>query len=235
MVLIVFHDEPFEIVEDNLFRSFSKYNTHFSRKTFKEVLYLVLKIVESKISMEMKQTSGAIIYDGWTASTQTHDVDLFVSYIHASTRTVAGRSLQYCEDKCPLISLSPIMMKCKCYKSISICTTEAVSFDTKVHATHIHEIFDLFGTDFKQWTLAQIADNCNLNKKIRILLRIPHVGCVSHRINKEVERMIAKYTSLRECIASVCNTMNDCRSGLKNRAVLRNITSLSPVLDNRRR
>ena len=127
------------------------------------------------------------------------------------------------------------MMKSKCYKSICTCTTEAVSFDAKAHATHVQEIFDSFGIDFKQWTLAQIADHCNLNKKIANLLGIPHVGCVSRRLNKEFERMIAKDISLRECIASIGNTMNDCRSGLKDRAVLRNISSLSPVLDNRTR
>ncbi len=68
MELTVFRDEPLEIIESNLFRSFSKYNTHYSRKTFKEVLDLVLELVWSKISVEMKQTLRAIIYDGWTAS-----------------------------------------------------------------------------------------------------------------------------------------------------------------------
>ncbi len=116
--------------------------------------------------------------------------------MHASTRTVAGKSLQYGETKRPLISFSPIMMKSKCYKSICTCTTEAVSFDAKAHATHVQEIFDLFGIDFKKWTLAQIADHCNLNKKIANLLGIPHVGCVSRRLNKEFERMIAKDISL---------------------------------------
>ncbi len=61
-----------------------------------------------------------------------------------------------------------------------------------------------------------MADICNLNKKIAHLLVIPHVSSVSHQPNKEIERMVAKDNS-RELITSVLDTMNDCRSDLKNR------------------
>ncbi len=36
------------------------------------------------------------------------------------------------------------MVRYQCFDNICTCITEAVSFDTKAHSTHVQEIFNLF-------------------------------------------------------------------------------------------
>lgn len=79
------------------------------------------------------------------------------------------------------------------------------------------------------------ADNVNVNKKIARLLNIPHVGYLSHKLNLEVNSMVTADPVLTETIASIHETMSNCRRKLKNRAMLRNLTTLSPILHNKTR
>ncbi len=80
-----------------------------------------------------------------------------------------------------------------------------------------------------------MADNRNTNKRIADLMNIPHVGCNNHKLNLEVKKMITESPSLQSTIDSVHLTMKSCTTGLRNRALLRNITDLSPVLNNQAR
>ena len=63
-------------------------------------------------------------------------------------------------------------------------------------------------------------------------MEITHVGSLSHKLHLDVQYMINSEREIRKCIISINNTMVDCKSKLLNRAVLRNLTSLPPVLLN---
>ena len=77
--LIVMRNQPISIVEDKMFRDFSKFNERFSRKTLKEVIFCLVELVEGIISSEMRSTRGSIAYDGWTDS-GTHYIGIFAVY-----------------------------------------------------------------------------------------------------------------------------------------------------------
>jgi hypothetical protein len=86
------------------------------------------------------------------------------------------------------------------------------------------------------FAVAQVADNYAVNLAIAKNMGIPHVNCTSHLLASEVNLMItedATPTGLTNTIESVAATMKATKNSIKNRAILRNLTSLSPQLDNK--
>ena len=225
--LTVMKNVPVSAIEDDLYRSFCRYDERFGRSYFKEVMFNLVELVEERISIEMKRTKGAILHDGWSCS-GTHYIGLFASY-------VTQKALDQNEVVTPLLSVSSMAKICKCADDDCKCTLETTNFDAETHTSHIRAIFSLFGIDCSKWILCQVADNCNLNRAVSSQLRIPHVGCSNHKLNLEVERMVDNDSTLKDCIDSVHRTMTDCRSKLRNRAMLRNLTTLSPIVENKTR
>lgn len=61
-------------------------------------------------------------------------------------------------------------------------------------------------------------------------MEIHHVGCNNHKLNLEVGRMIDADTRMQTSMDGIHDTMTSSKTGLKKRALLRNITDLSPAL-----
>lgn len=93
-------------------------------------------------------------------------------------------------------------------------------------------MFRLYDVDFEAWTVCQITDNCAVKCRISEILSISLVNCSHHLLNLQVESMVKSDQRLKKCIESLHDTMMDCRSRLKNRAMLRNLTSLAPIVEN---
>lgn len=83
--------------------------------------------------------------------------------------------------------------------------------------------------------LCTIGDNRVFNKRISRLLNVPHIGCMSHKLNLKVKAMVKRGNVLKSTIDSIHQTISDCKRHLRNRAILRNLTLLSPVLMNETR
>ncbi len=167
------------------------------------------------------------MHDCWTCS-GVHYVGLFGLYVRSDNRQseVVG----------PLLSVSPMAKLCKCDQTDSCsCSSETTKFDSGTLTNHIRSLFEFLDIDISNWAVFQTAYNCNVNKAVTRNQKIPHIGCVSHKVNLEVELMIRMDTELKSCIESVYETMIDCRTKLKNRALLRNLTSLSPIVENKTR
>ena len=77
--LIVLKNQPLNIVEDKIFRNFSKHDVAISRTKLFELILKLVECVEDQIAEEIKKTKGAIIYDGWTHHGM-HFVGMFLSY-----------------------------------------------------------------------------------------------------------------------------------------------------------
>lgn len=112
---------------------------------------------------------------------------------------------------------------------------EAVQFDTETHIQQLEEVSNIYNIDMHEWALCSIVDNCRLNKKIARLLGISHVGCLNHKLNLGVKAMIASDFMLSPIIDSIHSTMLNCLQKLKNRAMLRNLTEISPIIHNKTR
>ena len=107
---------------------------------------------------------------------------------------------------------------------------ETLLFDAGVHVKHIEDVFELFGLNLHEWAICQIADNVSVNKRIAKILDIPHLGCLSYKLNLDMKRMFRNNDALRQEIDSVQAKMQECSMKIKNRALRRSITDLSPVL-----
>ncbi len=75
-------------------------------------------------------------------------------------------------------------------------------FNGVTQAEHIRNVFRLYSIDFSNWCLCQTVGNCNLNRSIATKLKIPHVGCASHKLNLKIEDMIKTDASLKQCVES---------------------------------
>lgn len=222
--LVVMRNTPICSVEDKVYRDFSKYAAGFSRRYFTFILYALVELVENKFMKEMQLTRGSIQHDGWT-SKGAHYLRLFAVYMRWAPDENENEVVS------PLISMSTMSKVCHRESNNCTCTAETKRFDTIAHAEHIRKIFNLFSIDSDEWILRQTADNCNLNKAVARELKIPHIGCSSHELNLEAEEMVAADTRLKDCIESVHTTMVHCKSRIKNRAMLRNLTALSPIIE----
>ena len=97
------------------------------------------------------------------------------------------------------------------------------------HARQFESMFIYFHVDVHKWAVCQIADSCNLNRRISSLMEILHVGSLSYKLHLDINDMIDMDFPLSETIDSIHKTMNGCNSKLKNLATQQNITDLSPV------
>ena len=65
--MIVFKNWPLASVEDSDYRSFGEMENIFSKKTVKDVIIVMARLVVELISVEMKMaTRSGIIHDGWS-------------------------------------------------------------------------------------------------------------------------------------------------------------------------
>ena len=221
--LIVMSNAPLSCVEDDNYRSFSKFKCQFGRKLVRQVIFSVVEKAEHRIAAEMRSTKGSIIHDSWTFN-GCHYVGLFATYIPGQNEKVKVKS--------PLLSMSLMHSVCKCDDSENcVCDSETIEFDAGTYTEHIKNIFGIYSIVFDEWCISQTADNCNLNHSIASKLNIAHVGCSSHKLNLDIEEMVRRDVQLKQCIESVHKTMSDCKTKIRNRAMLQNISSFTPILE----
>ncbi|RHY59394.1 hypothetical protein DYB38_014064 [Aphanomyces astaci] len=95
------------------------------------------------------------------------------------------------------------------------------------HIAFIEATLELYSKTLDAITFV-IGDNCSVNQRMAGLLNVPLVGCVSHRFNLAVQRMMEEHKNLLDRIHCV---MLRARS-VKNRSALRLLTPLAPQLRN---
>lgn len=104
------------------------------------------------------------------------------------------------------------------------------------HVRHIEQVFQIFKADVHDWTVCSIADNCSVYSRLAHLLDVPHVGCLSHKLNLEVKAMLSADSSLQNMIDLMREKMLQCKRNITHRithcAMMRNFTHLSPVIHN---
>ena len=232
--LIVSQNLPVSIVEEPEFRAQAKYAVKFSRSTVRGVLLKLVEIVEEKIRLELKNTRGAIMYDGWTYN-GTHYLGIIAIY---NKKVQILRDHAWIENEAvvmPLISVSPIAHVAIENENTETLTDETTEFNSVAHIRQFETVFDLFHQDVHRWAVCLISDNCSVNLKISRLMELPHVGCLNHKLQLDIQDMIDSDSRLSHTINSIHQTMQKCKSSLKNRATLRKITDLSPIVHNQTR
>ena len=108
---------------------------------------------------------------------------------------------------------------------------EAETFNAATHIQFMKDNMVFFGCTFEEWVVFLIKDNCSTNRKISVDTSKPLVGCLSHKLNLQVNKMIRCMPDLNRQIETVHKSMSAAKA-LKHSAMLRNLTDLSPVLPN---
>ncbi|KAI0556954.1 Ribonuclease H-like protein [Gracilaria domingensis] len=186
-------------------------------------------IIERRICKELYGTKGAVLYDGWTCNAM-HYIALIALYCTKKTSIESRRKVVRFTPRLTLLAMS-LMGQLEDDTVLDETNNETTTFNAETHAHFFNEIFPIFGQDFASWCVCLIADNCSTNKKTASKLGKRFVGCNSHKLNLEVNHMADRHSQGKQTIDSVHGTMKDAKK-LRNAALLRNLTDLSPRMHN---
>lgn len=212
----------------------------FTKRTLIKMVVALVKLVQIRISEEMKSSKiGAIMHDGWTRN-GVHYVGVFACYVRLIDVSIKGRKVESEEVVTTLLDVAPMgnisIDEDEDNKYSHIMTHEtAVNFNADTHVHFLKKTFDSYNIDMENWVVASIADNCSTNKCVSDLFNIPHISFNSHKINLEVNKIIDTTQSFKNTIDSIHNTMKSCKVKLKNADILQNLTDLKPMVHNKTR
>ncbi len=174
---MIFKSLPTYIVEESEYRDFSEYREKFSRKHVKEVMFKLSELVAQKISLLLKNSSGALIFDGWSKY-RMDCLCIYASFIRNIPALEFGKTKTREEISVPLISITPIAGT---NFSEDNENREATNFSATAHMRHFESIFyRILNINIHDWAVFLIEDNCALNQSIANLIEVPLIGCYNH-------------------------------------------------------
>lgn len=187
-----------------------------------------MELVERIIAKDMQETKGALMFYGWTIF-GTHCIGLYAVYRRSIKQMVKSKIRYKIEVTCPLISPGPMNnYEMDSNGNITV-GNGAVQFNVVTYIRHSEDIFHILGFSLHEWTVAQIAEHWNLNRKIAVILEKRHIGCSDHLLNLQIHISLSDSVDLGHVIESVNGVRTECLSKLKNRAMLRDICDLQPI------
>ena len=240
--LVVKKNVPPSMIEDPVFRDALGLDK-LSAKTFKEMLFELVILVEEAISKEMlATTSGGLMHDGWTCN-GVHYLGLFGCYNVKRVEVENSKKIMKEYPVSTLLSVAPLAVVEEeghdfvdlddMDQDVSSNLREAIEFNAETHAEHYKNILrHYYGVDCGKWARFSLADNTSTNLKIARLLRIPHVGCKNHQFALDVNDYINNWGTGTTVIDQVHETMKSVKAKLKDAALLRRFTDLKPSLPN---
>ena len=194
---------PFTFIEHETTRKYSNLKD-LDRDTLKKWMFDVAVELDQTIK-EVLPAKFGLILDGWSERS-TKYFSLFAEYPNAKTN--AKETL--------LLSISPL-------------------FDeTNSEAPNISSwIVDKLGEYDKnlQSVLYLVGDNENTNPAVANLMRVPFLGCDSHRLNLALETWQERNEVLIGKVAAVMSALGNPKNG----GILRLSTNLQPVIRNKTR
>ncbi|CEG36243.1 Tam3-transposase (Ac family) [Plasmopara halstedii] len=171
-------------------------------KTLKLNMSHLSELVRNKIR-NLLPSQFAIVFDGWT-DCSTHFLAVFAVFPDKDQQTGYNKAL---------LSFFPL--------------ADETSLDADSHHESIYDVLQQFGKDFSNIACI-IGDNCALNKSLAKKCKSYLVGCASHRLNLGVQKFLSYYSDLIDSVRAIMVSLRK----IKNRAALKELTPLSPVLDN---
>ena len=206
-------------VDSPEFRRISKHGISISRQNLTRIIFALTEAVEHRIGKEMKGTCGALMYDGWTTGSM-HYVGLFASYCTTVVKRVNNQDNAQSVPRLTLLGVSPLGK----VSDDTMNDDEATKFDAEAHIAFFRDVMKFYNCDFSKWCHCFIADNASVNLRISRLSKKPHVGCISHKLNLEVNHMVQNHADMERVINSIHETMRAVKMKIKMRlycAILR--------------
>ena len=111
-----------------------------------------------------------------------------------------------------LLSVSPIQHWEEGNEANSDTTSETIVFNSKRTYGNSKLIFCFFHVNIHKRAVCQICDNFSANLCIAELLCIPHIGCLNHKLNLNVNNTIDSDFRLMQTMKCIHTIMTDCKS-----------------------
>ena len=241
MDYIVMESLPVSHIESKCFRAISCFKELISKKTFKDVMFSLVELVEGAIAAELATTKcGALVHDGWTCN-NTHFIGLFASYCRPIKVKEKTEFVMEWKPEITLLACSPMANIEENHdgdtrtedEESRVEESEAMTFNAETHVKFFTNMLAIYGLTIEDWVVCQIANNCSTNKKIAHLMGKPHVRCMNHKLSLEVNRMVDHHQDMHNVIATTHETMKAVTQSLKNSALLRNASDLKPIMHNK--
>eukprot|EP00171_Calliarthron_tuberculosum_P002660 IDg2660t1 len=106
-----------------------------------------------------------------------------------------------------LIALSPMGKISHDDKSSPDNEEEATRFNAESQHYFFKEVFQLYGQRFDDWCVCLVGDNCSTNQRISSISGKLLIGCCSHKLNLEVNKMVSEHKELGSTIKTIHETM----------------------------
>ena len=234
LTFILSESLPLSVVEKPSYRKQSKYCHRFSLCRMSETVRKLTQMVEKPIAREMKEAGrGTLMHDAWSKG-GVHYIALYACYVRRIMKVEKGETVFEEKPELTLLSCAPISAA----RDVTGTHDEkarACQFNAQLHAEHFRYVLDKFyGIDLSKWAVGCIADNTSTNLKTASILGIPHVGCINHLLNLDVNDWIDGDEELADVVMSLTEVMKKAKT-LKNSAKLAEFTHLKPLLNNETR
>eukprot|EP01035_Chromulina_nebulosa_P017778 gene17778-23382_t len=172
---VISNNKPFSSVNIASNRLYSNLNA-ISRTTLMKYIDAFSNAVCNKIKNELPEKFG-LIFDGWKGKNHVFYVAIYALY------EISG------EKKQPLLT---------------ICTlVDESSHLAKSYIETIKSTLDWYGKSTNN-VIFIVSDNCPTNKSIATNMKVPLIGCYSHKANLAIKRwLIANYENVIEKIRAI--------------------------------
>lgn len=184
--LIIIKSLTLRYAADPVFRPFSDLDIFLGFQFKMAFIDKFILLVEVSLAHLMSGTQGAIVPDGWTRdgapffgmfNELVHNVKLMKDFVEVE----AG------EHCMPLLAVIPFSKEVTEY---DLSADESERFDAKAHLNHLVQTLNLFKQYLYQWFLCFISEKFSVDNCLTELLHVPHVGCMSQKLNSEVREMV---------------------------------------------
>eukprot|EP01040_Poterioochromonas_malhamensis_P008742 gene8742-9464_t len=209
---IVKKNLPFSVVEDEEYRRVVHLG-EISIKTLLKYMHLIGEEVRKEIVQKLAPTKFGLLFDGWSDGNGTHYCGIFAV---VPTSEFSGHETL-------LLAMSPF--------------EDESSFDGDQFINFINQTLEQYEIDqinSKNKVLFLVGDNANINVSIATKMKIPLIGCYSHRLSLACKKLFETEKTLLEKIDSLMQKL----SNNKPRGYLRKkpgINDLSPITKNKTR
>ncbi|KAL3672005.1 hypothetical protein V7S43_019082 [Phytophthora oleae] len=183
---------PLSFCESTLARRYTNLEP-VSVETLRRVMEAVTRSVERSIADKIPDRFG-LIFDGWSHASE-HFVAVFACY------EVDGAV------RCPLLCMAPLVNE---------------EGDDHSAATHLAFLETMLAPDYGKSTeqcLYLVGDNCSVNRRLATLMRVPLVGCASHRLARAVAARLVECSEDLDLIHALMVNLRTLRQSAKHRFV----------------
>ena len=168
-----------------------------STDTLVRYVDLTLEKVEGKLA-DLLPDKLVLIVDGWSFN-EVHHFAFFAKFLNAESNEILY----------PLLAVLPLQ--------------DEEDLSAESHYQFIATTLQIYNKTTSS-VIAFVADNKNLNGAIAKLMKVPMIGCASHRLNLAVNRYLSSYEPI---LSKIQNLMVNL-SSIKRKAKLKKMTIVSP-------